>query len=329
LAKEVDINLYAMASWHTFHEDRFTTFMIRRMGAFSVYREGMDRQAINTAVDLLVEARRPLVIFPEGAISRHNDRLMPLMDGVALIARTAAKRSAQQNPSKKTVIHPVAIRYFFRGDLVEEITPTLGRLEARLTWRPKTHLGVLERLRALGRALLALKEVEYLGQAQTGRLFDRIESLIEKILAPLEEEWRIRERADSVVGRVKNLRAAILPDMVQDKVSPEERERRWQQLAASYYAQQLSHYPRDYITPEQSSVDRVVETVERMEEDLTDSYHAHGPTHVVLEVGEAIPIEVSADRRAHSGQIMGAIQSQLQGMLDALARESPSFVQQR
>ena len=62
------------------------------MGAFSVYREGVDRQAINTAVDILVEGKRPLVIFAEGAISRHNDELMPLMDGTAFIARTAAKR---------------------------------------------------------------------------------------------------------------------------------------------------------------------------------------------------------------------------------------------
>jgi 1-acyl-sn-glycerol-3-phosphate acyltransferase len=326
LAKKIGINLYAMASWHTFHEDWFTKFMIRRMGAFSVYREGMDRQAINTAVDLIVQARRPLVIFPEGAISRHNDRLMPLMDGVALIARTAAKRKAKQDPPKNTVIHPVAIRYFFHGDLVEEVGPTLGRLEARLTWRPKTHLSVVERLRALGRALLALKEVEYLGNAQTGRLFDRVESLIEEILRPLEEEWKIRERAESVVGRVKNLRTAILPDMVQDKVSPEERERRWQQLAACYYAQQLSHYPRDYIAPEGATMDRVLETVERMEEDLTDKYHPHGPTHVVLQVGEAILVELDEDRRAESERIMDGIKTKLQSMLDELATESRPFV---
>jgi hypothetical protein len=327
VAKKVDCNLYAMASWHTFHEDWFTRFMIRRMGAFSVYREGVDRQAINTAVDILVEARRPLVIFPEGAISRHNDRLMSLMDGVALIARTAAKRRAKEDASKRTVIHPVAIRYFFRGNLREVLEPMLRRLEAHLTWRPKTHLAMLERMGAIGRAMLALKEVEYLGNVQTGGLFDRVESLIERILTPLEEEWKIKDRAENVVGRVKDLRAAILPEMVQDKLSADERERRWQELAACYYAQQLSHYPRDYITPDRSSVERMLETVERLDEDLTGRLPSQGPLHAVLQVGEAIAVDSEADRRVETDRIMGTIKSQLQGMLDKLASESTTFVE--
>lgn len=325
LARKVDMNLYAMASWHTFHEDWFTRFMIRRMGGFSVYREGTDRQAINTAVDVLVAARRPLVIFPEGATSRHNDRLMSLMDGVALIARTAAKRRMKDDVAKKTVVHPVAIRYFFRGDLREAVEPMLTRLEAHLTWRPKTHLPLLERMGAIGRAMLALKEVEYLGNVQTGGLFDRVESLIEKILDPLEEEWQIKEQAASVTGRVKNLRSAILPDMVQGTLGADERERRWQELAACYYAQQLSHYPRDYITPERMSVDRILETVERLDEDLTDRLPSRGPLHVVLQVGEEIAVDPEADRRVESDRIMGTIKSQLQGMLDELAAESPTF----
>jgi 1-acyl-sn-glycerol-3-phosphate acyltransferase len=327
LAKKVGINVYAMASWHTFHEDPFTRFMIRRMGGFSVYREGTDRQAINTAVDVLVEARRPLVIFPEGAISRHNDRLMSLMDGVALIARTAAKRRAKGDSSKKTVIHPVAIRYFFRGNLREAVEPIFRRLEAHLTWRPKTHLALLERMGAVGRAMLALKEVEYTGNVQSGGLFDRVESLIERILCPLEEEWKIKVRAENVVGRVKDLRSAILPDMVQNNISAEERERRWQELAACYYAQQLSHYPRDYITPDRMSVERILETAERLDEDLTGRLPSRGPLHVVLQVGEAISVDAEADRRVETERIMGTIKAQLQGTLDQLAAESPVFVE--
>ena len=74
LARQLGCHVYAMASWHLFNQDRFTAWAIRRMGAFSVYREGIDRQAINTAIHILQTAQRPLIIFPEGAVSRTNDR---------------------------------------------------------------------------------------------------------------------------------------------------------------------------------------------------------------------------------------------------------------
>src|SRR5438128_710251 len=51
--------LYTMASWHLFMGRRSQAWLLRRLGAFSVYREGLDRTAVKTAIDLLVEARRP------------------------------------------------------------------------------------------------------------------------------------------------------------------------------------------------------------------------------------------------------------------------------
>jgi hypothetical protein len=41
------------------------------MGAFSIKREGVDRQAIDTAIDVLVRADRPLVMFPRGLHLTH------------------------------------------------------------------------------------------------------------------------------------------------------------------------------------------------------------------------------------------------------------------
>ena len=93
------------------------------------------------------------------------------------------------------------------------------------------------------------------------------------------------------------LRTAILPDMVAGNVTPEERERRWRHLAACYYVQQISHYPRDYILPEKNLPERVVETVERLEEDFVDRSHKNEPFHAVVEVGEAIPVGTAASPR--------------------------------
>lgn len=58
---------HVMASSHLFRGSRLQSFVLRRMGAFSIYREGIDRAAVDQAVEILSSASRPLVIFPEGS----------------------------------------------------------------------------------------------------------------------------------------------------------------------------------------------------------------------------------------------------------------------
>ena len=181
LSRIAKCDLHAMASWHLFMESRLSRFMLRRVGAFSVYREGVDRQAINTAVDILVDGKRPLVIFAEGAISRHNDELMPLMDGTAFIARTAAKRREKIPGAGGVVIHPVAIRYFFKGDIEATVTPVLEEIESHFSWFPQQDKPLVQRLRQIGQALLSLKEIEYFGSARMGDFYQRVDALIEDV----------------------------------------------------------------------------------------------------------------------------------------------------
>ena len=123
-----------------------------------------------------------------------------------------------------------------------------------------------------------------------GNIYERAEKLVEEVLSRLESQWHIADTSGNVMVRVKRLRTAILPDMVEGKISPAERESRWRDLAAAYYVQQISHYPRDYILREKNLPERVVETVERLQEDFTDAYTVHGPLHAVIQVGEAIPV---------------------------------------
>lgn len=323
LARAVGVHLYAMASWHLFKQDWFTTFMIRRMGAFSVYREGMDRQALNAAIDILVDARRPLIVFPEGAISRHNDQLMGLLDGVAFMARTAARRRAKKSPPGRVVVHPVAIRYYFRGDLQTSLDPALMEIENHFSWKSQQDKSLIQRIRQVGEALLALKEIEAFGHAQQGDLYERVEALIDQLLCPLEKEWKITQRESNTVARVKRLREAIVPDLINGDVSETERARRWRQLSDCYYAQQMSHYPRNYISRSGKNLpERILETVERFEEDLTDKARIYEPLHTVIQVGEAIDVGPDRDRKSEIDPVMREIENQLTTMLAELAAES-------
>src|SRR5262245_28811205 len=52
-------------------------WIIQRLGAYSILRGAVDREAIRTTISLLAEQDRQVVIFPEGEIYGHNDMLLP------------------------------------------------------------------------------------------------------------------------------------------------------------------------------------------------------------------------------------------------------------
>jgi 1-acyl-sn-glycerol-3-phosphate acyltransferase len=316
LSRAVGSPFYILASWHLFMQSKVRTFLLRRAGAFSIYREGIDRAAINTAIEILETAERPLVIFPEGFIARTNDRLNDLMDGVPLIARSAAKKRAKLEPPKKVVVHPIAIRYRFLGDINSAATTFLDELEARLSWRPHRHLSLIDRVHKVGYALLTLKEIEYVGHPQTGEVGERLQALIDSILNPLEAEWVENQHDGSVNARVKRLRTAILPDMINGEIVEAERQRRWKQLADVYLANELSQYPPDYVRSNPTR-ERILETIERFEEDLTDKIRVHGPISATVTVGEAIEVSIAREGRGAAGgdPLLRQIETQLRTML--------------
>ncbi|HVT28396.1 MAG TPA: 1-acyl-sn-glycerol-3-phosphate acyltransferase [Lacipirellulaceae bacterium] len=321
LGMEADCHLFAMASWHVFKQSRFQTFMTRRMGAFSVLREGNDRQAIETAIEILVARRRPLIVFPEGAMSRHNDIIEEMMEGPSFIARQTAKRLKKEGKPGGVVIHPIATRYAFNGDLAKSLSPDLDALEKIVSWQPQHQLPLVDRITKIGKALLSLKEIEYFDSARSGNIYERAEKLVEEVLTRLETEWQIKDTSGSPTIRVKRLRTVILPDMMANRVTSQERERRWRDLAAAYYAQNISNYPRDYILPEKNLPERIVETVERLQEDFTDRMSVHEPFHAVIQVGEAIPVGAERMRDEAGDPVMANIRGQLQAMIDEMAAE--------
>ena len=325
LAREAQVPMFAMASWHLFQQSRWQKWALSTMGAFSVYREGLDRQSLDTAIDMLTNPKRPLVVFPEGTVFRTNDRLQPLLDGVAFMARTAAKRRAKDGGTGKVVIHPVAIKYVFHGNLEKSVDPTLDALEKRLTWTLLRETTTLQRIHRITLAMLSLKEIEYLGAAQQGNIEERQQRLVDHLLCPLEQEWLGKSVVDTIIPRIKSLRMKIVPEMTTGELDERERERRWTHLSRIYLSQQIASYPPDYIISPTTDT-RILETVERLEEDITDRAGMHGPLEVIIEIDE--PIEVPTDRtpRGEEDPIMRRLRERMQSMLDRLSTHSNPIV---
>ena len=321
LAHEAQVPMFAMASWHLFEQSRLQRWALSKMGAFSVYREGLDRQSLDTAIDMLTDPKRPLVVFPEGTVFRTNDRLQPLLDGVAFMARTAAKRRAKDGGTGKVVIHPVAIKYVFHGDLEKAVDPTLDALEKRLTWTLLKETTTLKRIHRITLAMLCLKEIEYLGSAQQGNIEERQQRLVDHLLCPLEQEWLGKTVADTIIPRIKSLRMKIVPELTTGELDERERERRWTQLSQIYLSQQIASYPPDYIVSPTTDT-RILETIERLEEDITDRAGVHGPLEVIIEVDEAIEVPTDRTPRGEEDPIMKRLRERMHSMLDQLSNKA-------
>lgn len=317
VARATDTPFFIMASAHLFTLSRFQGWLLPRLGAYSIYREGLDRQALDISMEVLAEAVRPLLVFPEGIVSRANDQLNVLQDGIGTIVKGALKRRIAAGRNGGIVIHPVAIRYFYQGDVEKAVLPVLQSIEERLTWLPKRELSVDERVRKIGDALLCLKELEYLGAPQTGSFPERTERLVDAMLGPLEVEWLKGAQRGGVINRVKRLRSAILPEIIKGELSEEEKDRRWHQLAMCYYAQAISLYPANYLTAD-APPEHLLETVERFEEDLTDLARIHAPMRAVIEVCPGLRLPADEDGLKRTGEIVPALERDLAAHIESL-----------
>jgi hypothetical protein len=88
-----------------------------------------------------------------------------------------------------------------------------------------------------------------------------------------------------------------LPELVEGRLSDAENDRRSDQLARLYLAQRLSLYPPGYLEGDPST-ERVLETVERLEEDLTDVATVPKPLAVTVSVGEPLAVTPNGPRPA-------------------------------
>jgi Acyltransferase len=326
-ARDLSVHVFAMASWHLFNKSKLDSFAIRRMGGFSINREGSDRQSLETAIEILATAERPLVLFPEGTTNRTNDVLKPLLDGVAFIARSAARRR-QKSSAGQVVMHPVGMKYLCDVDIKDWADCQLGRLEERLGWETasrKAPQQILDRIVRLAEGLLCLKEIEHVGQSSSGELPVRRDRLIQHLLQTTESRLKIDSPEQDSRARVRTIRTEVVTQYFSTD-DPAERQQLRLDVRAADLAQELLSYPDCYLLPNQVTDTRIVETIQRMQENLLGKADVSIPLRVVIQFAEAIPVPPEKAPRDQSDPLMVLLQSNLQSMLGALSAEARPFL---
>ena len=242
--------------------------LLQRAGVFSIDREGTDLRAIKEALRILAEGHFPLVIFPEGEIYHLHERLTPLNDGAATIALRSAKKIAKETDSRRVVVVPTAIRYTYVEDICAVLPEAMARLETHILWAPQTDLDLVERIYKFGEALLSLKEKEHLGHTLEGELPDRLRTFRRLLLEQAESIYGRDKSVETHPERIRRLRGRIRTIILADeKPCADVLRECFRQLDRIYLAVQLYSYPGQYLR-ERPSVDRIAETLLKLEEDV-------------------------------------------------------------
>ena len=76
---------------------------------------------------------------------------------------------------------------------------------------------------------------------------------------------------------------------------------------------------------EHPSVDRILETIEKFEEDFTDKARVHGNLKAIVDVCPAIEVSTKRDRSAETDPLMRQIRESLEQKLLELRPESKMY----
>ena len=315
--RKLRCHTHSMASWHVFRQSRSDFFFAHRLGGFSVYREGPDRRALDTAVEIVAAAERPLVVFPEGVISRAEDRLIPLMEGPAFVGRMAARKKSK--PGTSVLLVPIAIRYEPLGQAEGQLAERAVQLEQCLRLSPTPGASLADRIRNIADRHIANLESELIKEERSGNFENRAVTLANDTLLPLESEYEIAvDDPTNIVNRVKALRSAILPPLITEEPDPQEHQRRWNDLRQCYYAQCASLYVPGYISGDirgRLTLRRLMEVLDRVEEDRNDVCRRNPSLGVHIRIGTPIALPEGRSSRREQAAVLPSLR---QGMLKAL-----------
>ena len=309
---------YFMATWNIFDiQGKIGQWILQKHGVFSVDREGTDRKAMEIAQDILKNKKHPLVIFPEGEVYHCNDRVTPFREGAAALSVFAARKS-----ERPIVAIPCAMKYRYTKDPTPELLELMTQLEHSIHWYSKNDLSLGDRIYRLGGAVMALKELEYLGQVREGALSERTRFLANTILSRHEEKYEVTKTGKTIPERVKELRRrtiAMMDDMAPDNTELDEEIRR--NLAEYMLVVQLFSYPGNYVA-ENPTIERIAETLDKMEEDLlsVESALPRGERMAHIRFGDPILIP-SERKRGITTEITHQLEETVQSMLDDMNHE--------
>ena len=137
-------------------------WLLSKSGGVPIHRgKQLDRLALKTARELLLNGKLPLTIAPEGATNGHGEIISPLELGAAQLSCWCAEDLKKGDRPEDMVIVPIGIRYFFPNPPWSGISQLLSQLEADSGVEVDPTADLYDRLLGLGEHLLSAIEQFY------------------------------------------------------------------------------------------------------------------------------------------------------------------------
>jgi 1-acyl-sn-glycerol-3-phosphate acyltransferase len=256
-----------MAAHDVFARGKLASWLMQRIGAFSVDREGSDRKAMKCATEILAAGKYPLVIFPEGNVYLCNDRVTPFVEGAAFIALRAQKELGSDIP---VFAVPVSLKYSYIEDVRENFIANLSRIAGDFGDELNRQAPVMDELKRISIKVL-VHYLELHDQTPSQSILETDESIrtsAERLIISLEDKLNITMReGDDLTTRVRKIRATI-HGIRSDPARKDEPDTVSDYADEAMLALRILGYLGGY-SDSNPTLDRVAETITRLREDIT------------------------------------------------------------
>lgn len=295
-----------MAAYDIFQRDALVAWVMRRLGAFSVDRDGNDKQSLKQAIKTLVEGQYALTIFPEGNVYLMNDRVTPFLDGPAYIA---LKAQQELGNSARVLAVPIAIKTTHTGDVRPVLRSTLAEMAALLEVEISDEEPIVEAVHRVGLALLKrnLRQRGFTPQdADWNDLPGVLRGAAGLVIDGLEAKMELSPKSDDQVDRIRAIRREVhrvRTDPAREIDHPVASS--WADEAITAF--RILSYAGNYLA-ESPTLDRCGETIEKLREDLHGRmFPAYAERVVRVRFGKPIDVSVKVSAGGKTRELIAEL----------------------
>jgi len=332
--RQVGLSSLMMAAYDVFLRGRIHRFTMQRMGAFAVDRDGSCPKPMKQALATLEQGQHALTIFPEGNVYLTNDRITPFMDGAAFIALKAQQALLKGSESRaktsggRILAVPVSIKVTHLTNARMKITQRFAPLAKQLGVAADFHdqpikavyeaaeIALHRNLKQRGLDIPDAPDLGTLIHQAAINVLDRLEAKLD--LTPKPQ--------DTPLDRVRTARRLIH----EVRIDPD---RAVDHAAAATWADEamlafrIASYPMGYAA-EHPTIDRVGETVEKLEEDLLTKMpppvaNRHAAVHFNAPIDVRDILTAHPKLRAAVGAFTSQTEAAVQAGIDHLNQNNP------
>jgi 1-acyl-sn-glycerol-3-phosphate acyltransferase len=303
---------------------------LQRVGVYSVVRGAVDRESFKMTKSLIAAGKKKLVIYPEGEISRQNDTLMPLEQGVAQMAFWALDEVHKTMPEETVYLLPIGVKYTYRENIKGAIEESLTKLEEHMgVKRAPEVVSPYARLRGVAEKLLSSLEKEYDHKSAKDASFnERIDSLRSFILKTIANFMQLQlSEKDTQLDWIRVVRNALDDFIYADDDDLSDYERKIHDEKASKirgFYRDLNRvvnfiaiydgYLRDHLTQERFS-----DVLDRFESEVFGSSSIKGARTVMIDVGRPISLlEHYADYKMNKRGTIAAVNEDMSAQISTM-----------